>query len=574
MFSEEEKQVAFGLFDPISWADRTLGWQPRVSKDGIEYQAMMLRCTALRKVFRLGRRCGKTASICIRALHSINTRKHLKILAVTPFKSQIELIFDNIRNSVSLSHDLQDSIKVDRSNPYYFMEFWNGSYIRGFTSGTKSGNEAGSIRGQPADVVLLDEIDYLSDGDINSIISILNDHANVELWASSTPTGRRGKFYEWCHSPRFKEFYFPSQVLPHWNAEMEQDARDNHTQSAYDHEILAIFGEEEEGVFQKQYIDAAKADYSYEECVPKAGEIYGIGVDWNSETFGTEIMVVGWDGLKLRPRASYNIARMGWTQTLAVRKIIELNRIWQPLFINVDSGYGAMQCEVLKQYGYDQVGQNLVDARLKDIVESINFSSNLEVPDPITKQPIKKPMKPFLVENAVRAFEQNTIEIPQDDIDLLNQLENYIIKRRTQSGMPVYVAREARYGDHKLDAMMLALLGFTQRLDQLLQINLVSTVCFAKKIGEGRKRQEHINALEPAIVVADSREEANRQSRATERRPQDRMEPSAQAMSPYSTSGNPWGGSRQLWRWPGFMRDEPAPKRKAKYNSRPGRRNI
>lgn len=571
-FSEEERLTAFSIYDPVVWAKLNCGWVPRVSRDGLEYQSLMLRCTAQRKVFRCGRRVGKSTTIAVRILHFMSTTARGKVLLVTPYKAQIDVIFGMVEDFVAKSPAMQHSIKRKVSNPYHELEFYNGSYLRGFTSGTKSGAEAGSIRGQAADIVVLDEMDFLSDADIDSISAILHDHPDTQLWASSTPTGRRGKFFEFCRSPRFKEFHFPSQVLPHWDEDKEAEAREQLTESGYLHEVLAEFGEEEEGVFQKRYIDAALSDYAYGDCRPEPGWVYGMGVDWNTEAFGTEIVVVGLHNGRLRVVETANIARLGWNQLAAVETVIALNRKWQPLFIKADEGFGSTAIEVLKKYGCEQVGRSEVDARLKDIVDGINFSSKIEVPDPITREKIKKPMKPFLVENAVRLFEQGMVEISKYDAVLIDQLENYIIKRRTESGMPVYCPRQPRIGDHKLDGLMLALLGFTEKFSGLMQVSYTTVVRFAGRPGEAYHKQQQLRELQPSVVLEDPRLQKDRLYRSG--RPlHDRMQVSPQALSSLTGSVNPWGHPVRLWKWPGFFRDEPPPRR-LKTSNRPSRKNI
>jgi hypothetical protein len=591
-FSEEERRLAFGIYDPVAWAEQHLGWTPRESGDRTivikertgerivtphtPYQGFMLRCTAQRKVFRMGRRTGKTASIAVRALHFMTTNDFAKVLVVAPFKSQIDLVFKMVSEHIKKSNVLLSSKKRAVTTPYHEIEFFNGSYIRGFTSGTKSGAEAGSVRGQAGDIIILDEMDYLGDGDINSIISILNDHPETQLWASSTPTGRRAKFYEWCSNPRYKQFHYPSHVLPHWTDEMEAEAKENHTESAYRHEILAEFGEEEEGVFQKAYIDAAVREFSYPQMRKEEGWIYGLGIDWNSEAFGTEIVAVGFDVERVRLRVvdRRNVARMGWNQTAAIQAVIEMNRKWGPNFIYADEGYGSTAIEILRKYGIEAVGRNLLDAKLKDIIVPINFSSKIEVPDPITKEKIKKHMKPFMVENAVRFFEHGVIEISNEDKVLSNQLENYIIKHRTELGMPVYIARQESIGDHALDGMMLALLGFTQNFNELMRVDYTTIVRFAARIGEAKKQKDIIDELQPAVMVEDPRMYANNGApQFTGRRPNDRMRLNPQANVPSVTMGDPWSQQRP-WKWPGFFRDEPVPQRRAKTLTRPSRKNI
>jgi hypothetical protein len=283
-------------------------------------------------------------------------------------------------------------------------------------------------------------------------------------------------------------------------------------------------------------------------------------------------MVVGWNGTNFKPVESVNIARDGWTQTVALEKVIDLNGKWQPAFIYVDEGYGAVQIELLKKCGMAHVGIDPVKARLKDIVRPINFSSSIEVPDPMTHEPVKKPMKPFLVETSVRMFEQQLIEIPREDKTLVNQLENYIIKRRSPTGMPVFTPREEKIGDHRLDALMLALLGFSQNYSPLMSVHHATGVAFTGKFGSGIPAQEAAQ-LPGAIVVQDTRDFLPPAKRPnTRKRPHDRMAMAKDVMSPqvgYNATGN-----LPLWSHPGFLRDEPPPRRSSQARRRPQRQNI
>ena len=721
--SDDERQMAYAIYDPVLWAQLQFGWVPRVTKTGLEYQGLMLRCTAQRKIFRCGRRVGKclhgsarvltaygplsiahlytldpkppiltfdlqahsfslttdylvwqngiqplwrlttrsgrqtlatgnhpfltrtwddyswcmamylrpgmplaipmeleydghaltgatlgwdevlqvepvqadmtydltvygthtlvadelvshnSTTIAVRLLHFMGTTANGKVLLITPYKAQIDIIFGMVEEFISKSPWLQQSIKRNVANPYHEIEFYNGSYLRGFTSGARSGTEAGSIRGQAADIVILDEMDFLSPGDINAITAILHDHPDTQLWAASTPTGRRDKFYEWCHSPRYKEFHFPSNVLLHWDEEMEAEQRENLTELGYKHEVLAEFGDEEEGVFQKHLIESALRDYRYEDLHPETGWVYGMGIDWNSEAFGTEIIVVGFNGETFRVVASTNVSKAGWNQLAAIEAVIAMNRQWQPMFIKADEGFGSTSIEVLKKYGLDRAGTNAVDARLPHILEAVNFSAKIEIPDPITKTKIKKPMKPFLVENTVRFFERQNLEISRYDTILINQLENYIIKRRTSVGMPIYCARKPKIGDHKLDGLMLALMGFTERFSDLMQVPYTALIRFTGRPGEHLAQQQRLEELAPEVVVESSRIQTGRLTRG---RPEmyDRMSTSPQAVTPSMHGGNPLWNSGGLWRWPGFLRDEPPPTRTIKLHRRPTRRNI
>ena len=76
-------------------------------------------------------------------------------------------------------------------NSQYTVELKNGSTILGFTTGASSGSGAASIRGQRADAIYMDEIDYMGDNDYSTVAMIAGERADISICASSTPTGKR-----------------------------------------------------------------------------------------------------------------------------------------------------------------------------------------------------------------------------------------------------------------------------------------------------------------------------------------------------------------------------------------------
>ena len=405
-----------------------------------------------------------TDMIAIHTLHFCMTNQNKRILIIAPYKSQTEEIITRIKGFIRGNPKLQASVKRERNSPFYEIVFWNGSRIRGFSSGTKSGGESTGIRGQDADRIYLDEAAFLDAGDLRAITAILTTNAHVDLWGSSTPTGAHTHFWNWCEqSPTYKEFHFPSSVLPFWD-EVKDQLRADYAgdPQGWQHEIEAEWGEEAVGVFQHAYIEDSKSSHKYEEQYHLPGWTYVVGVDWNTN-FGTEIVVVGYGGNgQFKVVSAVNIPKQGWTQLAGINAVTEINKLWLPAFIYVDEGAGATNIELLRKHAYDlmAVDPKNPGVRLKDIVKSYNFSSKIEIRDPVTGKIIKKHAKPFMVENAVRFFEERRILISSWDTVLVKQLENYIIKRRTPGNVPIYGLRDESVGDHRLDALMLALVGF------------------------------------------------------------------------------------------------------------------
>ncbi len=501
--SKEELEVAQTIYDPIAWAWKHLKWRPRKGKDGTEYQALALRCSSKRKVYRWGRRLGKTDVLAIKILHFLYTHspksqrydENLKewvpdfgtTLVLTPFLSQVKNLFNRMRELIELNPDLNAEINRSISTPYHLIELKSGAKVVGFSAGAKG---AESVRGQKADLIVLDEMDYLDKGSIENIVALIMEHADVELVCASTPTGRRDYFYQFCRERMdFKEFHFTSMFNPSWSITMEQELRQFYnTEAGWQHEILAEFGEATTSVFQYAYVHAARSDYRYEHEFRDPECVYSIGVDWNDLVNGTKIAVLSWnprDGF-FKVVAKETVQKVGWTQTAAIQKIIELNRVWQPAYVYVDAGYGAMQVEVIKRFGLDAKGAQhehaRVDANLAEVV-GINFSSKVDVHDPITGAVVGKPMKPYLVENAVRRFEQGNIKFSYYDEVLFRQLIGYQIARVNASGVPIYVA--GTDGDHDLDGVMLALLAFQMETSDFIKPSYNGTISFSGSFGDG-----------------------------------------------------------------------------------------
>lgn len=501
--SIEDQEYLKAMYDPVLWAKLHVDWEPREANDGTEYQAIPLRCTSKRKVLRWGRRLGKTDSMCIAILHYLFTNSpHVKrwdetqgkyvdgfstILVLAPYLAQIKLIFERINKLIEKSTSLSNEIKRNISNPYHTIELYNGAKVVGFPSGAKSGSGAESVRGQKADFIVLDEMDYLRAEDLDNILALLMEHSDVSLLAASTPSGRRDYFWKWCiEDMNFKEYHFNSTMNPSWSDAMELELREFYqTEIAWQHEIMAEFGESATGVFQTQFVEAAVQDYKHEKCTRHPDRLYSLGVDWNDHVNGTKFYITELDLQKgkFRTVAKESVQKAGWTQTSSVAKVIELNRKWRFDFIYVDEGYGATQIELLKKHGMEaELRGDKIDAKLKDI-KGINMSSKIEVFDPLTQLPKKQMIKPYMVNNAVRRFERGQMEISAyNDETLFKQLLGYNVAKISASGVPVY--EPGGDGDHDLDAFMLSLLGFALEMSEFTSVKFSGSIAIAGKFGE------------------------------------------------------------------------------------------
>jgi len=601
----EEREMAQAMVDPVAWAAKTLDWHcfdpdgeiwKRKNPDEYwawveanpdedisghsryhrPYQAEMLRCTAKRKVFRIGRQAGKTETLVISMLFSLFTKpgvpdgEGFQIIVITPYQSQIDLIFTRMLELVRGSVLTTNSIKRNVKAPTYTVELHNGSTVRGFTAGTKSGGNAEAVRGQHGHMLVFDEADYLSSGDMDAALAIITNYPNATVWMSSTPSGKRERFFETCNSRRWKEFHYKSSVNPLWNDDMEGDFREQLTELGYIHEIEANFGEQEQGVYQNAYVQAAKVNYKYGDIAPSHEWTYTIGVDWNDAKHGTTINVLGFN-----PRRNWFVvvdrdvvSRANWTQMAACQKIAELNRLWRPMAIYVDKGFGGTQIEVLHKYGFDSLadktkGPTHPDARLRNIVKPYDFGSSVEARDLFTKNIVKKHAKGFLVESCVRRFESGDIKFSEHDTNLEEQLLGYIIDRVTPTGNPVYKAGNESAGDHALDALMLSVVAFVLEATPLGKPKWETDIAFSGQFGERKQAIVHQGDL----LVQQTNASQNRKKQRDKTRPTgkrtDVME--QQSLLGNEHSGMPANhtnraGQPKTWSWDGFNRDEPKPR--------------
>lgn len=134
--TEQQRQIHIAK-DPCIWAKQFLDVETRV------YQTLILRDPTLRKVLRAGRRLGKTFTMAVALLHYSYTHKDGRCLVIAPMKSHVELIYQEIVRLASKNEIVLNSITRKVTSPQFMVQFSNGSTIRFFTSGMRSGRQVG-----------------------------------------------------------------------------------------------------------------------------------------------------------------------------------------------------------------------------------------------------------------------------------------------------------------------------------------------------------------------------------------------------------------------------------------------
>lgn len=528
-WSREEIEQLEIQQDPVLWAENFLRnpnnpLQPLKLRS---YQKEILRCRAKKRVLRIGRRSGKSICLCVDMLWKAFTSSDRKILVCTPYKKQtIELWKNGLMKLIKDNPFIEQSVSRIGQNPHT-VEFKNGSVISGMTAGSSTGNKGTSIRGSDAQDLYMDETDYMGQEAIMSIIAIVASRNDTTLTISSTPTGKREFFWKACHDKKlgYEEFHYASTASPEWisieeakkrgmpiHESQEYFFRNTYSEYEYRHEILADFGEEAQGVFKHRFIDTCMKSYVGEEMDPKGtywfcgsnqvpGNIYSMGVDWNGEKVGTQIVIMEYckepteisyeeyedaDQIMAKQvraeiqgkfrvfyRESVSIENM--TQLESIKRIIQLNTRFRVDHLYVDFGYGHTNLEELKLHAIRNHDKGFLEK-----LKPIDFHGKLVIWDPYSKAQVEKSAKQFMVNNAVTCLERGELVLPESEdekIKLVGQMREYTIERISPQGTPSY----SKGNDHILDAFMLSLLAYQMEYSELVQVKFSDTVGIVEK---------------------------------------------------------------------------------------------
>ena len=489
----DQVKLAKIMKDPVAWAQAFLRtFNPQTGR--IEpwkarwYQVEMLQDQSKKRVHRCGRRTGKTETMVVESLFHVCTKKNFRVLIITPYENQVRLAFMRLNELIKESPVVSSMVLSNTKNPY-MIKMNNESAILGFTTGASSGGGAASIRGQRADLIVMDEVDYMGEADFDSVMIIAGERPEIRTVMSSTPTGKRSKFYQACTDPKmgFIEHFHPSTHNPNWNDEMEAEFRATLSEQGYVHEVEAEFGVQNTGVFDKDRVDEAKEFYNYayapldyyQEAAIKRGDIeppemllydrrhpapYSrfrtIGVDWDKYEETSSIIVLEFNERLKRFMIlkAYSVPRSEYSYDMAVKTIIELNEIYKPAMIYCDRGAGEYQIEALCIHG-----KNHPETRLHEKVKGFQFSQKLDIQNPVTGEITKEPLKPFMITQLQIAFERNQLIISKYDEKLYKQLIDYEVVKRAQNGNPIFTD----VNEHFIDALGLAYLAMTLTFKEL-----------------------------------------------------------------------------------------------------------
>lgn len=559
-FTPEELHYLTILNNPKFWAAETLKWYAR------DYQEPMLyeMANSKRTVLRLGRRLGKTETMCIMILwHAFaqpnkGPNNQYNVLIIAPFEKQVDLIFDRLSQLIDLSSDIKTSRDI-----HHRLELPNGTIITGMTAGSKSGNGAANTRGQRADLIVLDEVDYMGESEITNIQNIRNEAPErIKMIVASTPAGKRDSYYKWCTGAtktyaydadgtikkkrvaykmimkpyRMKSdgsyavnslgdkirdgngwttIHAPSTVNPEllkvnpdtgltYIEELQLDL----TEMRFTQEVLAEFGESMSGVFLKKHIDFAvergrelKLDYvTHAKQRPNVRNNPRIlGVDWDKSKADTNMVGVEWDP-DIKAFIPFYRKVIARGEWTYTNAVEEIKRADKEFqFDYIMIDAGHGEYQIEELRKYEKDQQVKGGVGAKMI--RVNLSEKVKVWDPIMKAYEKKHIKPFMVNNAVLMFERGMVALNPSDKDTISQFESYEVKSWGSDGRPTYTDEN----EHILDCVVFALYGFTKYYDDILKVTKSSRIALITKPLDRTTENVSERSMRPAETMQEKK---------------------------------------------------------------------
>lgn len=170
---------------PSTFVSKIIGVEP------FDYQKEFMNHPSSKKVFQAGRQVGKSRTASWMALHHAVTNPGSLVLITADALRQSSELFNQLLSEISESGLSDEHWGIERSTQTV-IEFSNDSRIKVVPTG-RNGHK---IRGFTADMVIVDEADFVDDKIFEEIIEPMLWVNDGEFVIASTPFGASGYFYD------------------------------------------------------------------------------------------------------------------------------------------------------------------------------------------------------------------------------------------------------------------------------------------------------------------------------------------------------------------------------------------
>jgi len=204
LIQEFAKLYQDGLKDEVEFAKRILSFTP------YPYQTQFLHDGSRKIVDCCGRQVGKTTLAAIKALHYALAKDETLVLIISPGLRQSKLVFDKILEFIETNS--APSIQLTQKTSTR-VRFANQSEIVALPCG----RNGSTLRGFTADMIILDECNYIPKIVIDSVIrSTTITRPNSRLIMLSTPWTKDHPFHDALTKPELQSnpYAWPSSINP------------------------------------------------------------------------------------------------------------------------------------------------------------------------------------------------------------------------------------------------------------------------------------------------------------------------------------------------------------------------
>jgi len=327
------------------WKDPIVFYRFLTGKIPTEYQADFLRDKSTRKSFRSGRRCGKTEIIAADALYNAITYPNEEILLLGPFQEHAQILIERVFDFIANNMFIQTLISHQTQTMVFFRH--NNSRILARTIG-RTGL---GVRGRSPTRIYIDEAAFVPDSAFVAVEMCLATIGTRYLTYSSTPFGKRGRFYMSCTDPEsvFSTYYINAEDSPIVNKDFLKEQKNILTELEYKQEVQGEFIEEADVFITRDLFLSCCEDIA-DKLQSDADKDYFLGVD--VARFGTDetvfmIAEVTYEGLLSIVHIE---ATSNKSLTDTAGRIINLNRQFNFKKIFVDeTGLGGGAVDMLQE---------------------------------------------------------------------------------------------------------------------------------------------------------------------------------------------------------------------------------
>ena len=376
-------------------------------------QRAIVDSTARRKVVNAGRRAGKTQMFAVHAIEAM--LRGQKVLLSSTSQDQADIFWQRIKSWSAPIHPYAYKNETKR-----VLEFAGGR-IR-----VKTGSDADALRGEDADLLILDECARLDPAAWYEVGAPMLADRDGSAVFSSTPN-RKNWFYllyqraKADETGRYAAWHFSTHANPYISAAAVAELSADMTADMYRQEILAEFLDSGGEVF-RNVLECATEQRQQ----PYAGR-FVFGLDWAQRVDSTVIAVLDADTRCMVDMERFN----GVSWALQRGRVAALYEKWKPERIYAES---------------NSIGSPNIEALIAEGLPVIPFETTAT-------------SKPPLIESLALAFERSELRILEDDV-LIGELSAYTRKVSAATGRSQYSAPEGMHDDTVI-ALALAWHGAT-----------------------------------------------------------------------------------------------------------------